>query len=283
MVGSDAQALPGARAGQGGVLASRPVDEPLIRFRDVKKAFGDKVIYRGLNLDIYPGETITIMGGSGVGKSVLLKLLIRLLECDAGSVTFHGEEITTMSEARIAIVRQRIAMLFQGAALFDSISVGDNVAYGLHEHYRHRMSENDIRERVNWALSLVGLPGIEAMRPSDLSGGMKKRVGLARAIAVQPEVLLYDEPTTGLDPINTARINHLINGLKAALNVTSVVVTHDMHSAFSISDRLAMVFRGEIIQTGSPAEFKASTDPRVHDFITGTAPVNEDVETLLRA
>jgi len=257
--------------------------EPLIRFRNVRKAFGDKTIYRKLDLDIYPGETITIMGGSGVGKSVMLKLLIRLLEADAGSVTFHGEEVTKMNERQIAVVRQRIAMLFQGAALFDSISVGENVAYGLHEHYRREMTEKQIRDRVNWALSLVGLPGIETMRPADLSGGMKKRVGLARAIATQPEVLLYDEPTTGLDPINTARINHLIKGLKAALKVTSIVVTHDMSSAFSISDRMAMVYRGEIILAGTPDEFKASNDPRVRDFIQGTAPVNEDVETLLRA
>jgi phospholipid/cholesterol/gamma-HCH transport system ATP-binding protein len=173
-------------------------------------------------------------------------------------------------------------MLFQGAALFDSISVGDNVAYGLHEHYRYEMTDAQIRDRVDWALSLVGLPGIEGMRPADLSGGMKKRVGLARAIAVRPEVLLYDEPTTGLDPINTERINHLIKGLKAALKVTSIVVTHDMGSAFKISDRMAMVYRGEIILSGTPAEFQASTDPRVHDFINGTAPINEDVETLLR-
>ncbi|MFT3766117.1 MAG: ABC transporter ATP-binding protein [Minicystis sp.] len=257
--------------------------EPIIRFRNVRKAFGEKVIYRKLDLDVYPGETITIMGGSGVGKSVMLKLLIRLLEADAGSITFHGEEVTKMREQQIAVVRQRIAMLFQGAALFDSVSVGENVAYGLHEHYRHEMTEKQIKDRVNWALSLVGLPGIEAMRPADLSGGMKKRVGLARAIATQPEVLLYDEPTTGLDPINTARINHLIKGLKAALKVTSIVVTHDMGSAFSISDRMAMVYRGEIILAGTPSQFKASTDPRVHDFINGTAPVNEDVETLLKA
>jgi phospholipid/cholesterol/gamma-HCH transport system ATP-binding protein len=256
---------------------------PVIRFSHVRKAFGEKVIYKNLNLEVYPGETLTIMGGSGVGKSVALKLLIRLLESDAGSITFHGDEITTMPESKIGTVRQRIAMLFQGAALFDSITVGDNVAYGLHEHYRKQMTEEQIADRVDWALSLVGLPGIEAMRPSDLSGGMKKRVGLARAIAVQPEVLLYDEPTTGLDPINTERINHLIKGLKAALKVTSIVVTHDMKSAFSISDRMAMVYRGEIIQSGPPEEFKNSTDPRVIDFITGTAPVNEDVETLLRA
>lgn len=257
--------------------------EPLIRFRDVKKAFGEKVIYRGLNLEVFPGETLTIMGGSGVGKSVMLKLLIRLLEPDSGSITFHGDEITTMNDKRIGMIRRRIAMLFQGAALFDSISVGENVAYGLHEHCRDEMTNEQIEDRVDWALSLVGLPGIEAMRPADLSGGMKKRVGLARAIAVQPEVLLYDEPTTGLDPINTERINHLIKGLKQALNVTSMVVTHDMKSAFTISDRLAMVHRGEIIAVGTPEEFRASKDPHVADFISGTAPVNEDVETLLRA
>jgi len=259
------------------------VTEPLIRFRDVHKAFGPKVIYRGLNLEVYAGETLVILGGSGVGKSVMLKLLIRLLESDAGSITFHGEEVPTMSESRIAVVRQRIAMLFQGAALFDSLSVGENVAYGLHEHYRHTMTDKQIAERVNWALSLVGLPGIEAMRPADLSGGMKKRVGLARAIAVQPEVLLYDEPTTGLDPINTERINHLINGLKAALKVTSIVVTHDMRSAFSIADRMAMVHGGKIIMSGTPEEFRTAENRYVRDFIEGTAPVNEDVETLLRA
>lgn len=257
--------------------------DPIIQFRNIQKAFGPKVIYSDLNLDVYPGETLTIMGGSGVGKSVMLKLLIRLLVPDAGTITFHGEDVATMTEARIAVVRQRIAMLFQGAALFDSISVGENVAYGLHEHYRTTMNARQITERVDWALSLVGLPGIERMRPADLSGGMKKRVGLARAIAVRPEVILYDEPTTGLDPINTERINHLIKGLKASIHVTSVVVTHDMKSAFSISDRMAMVQGGEIIFTGTPDDFRSTTDRRVADFVSGTAPVNEDVQTLLRA
>ncbi len=256
---------------------------PIIQFRGVKKAFGPKVIYRALNLDVYEGETLTVMGGSGVGKSVLLKLLIRLLEADAGEVIFHGEDVTKLRERQVADVRRRIAMLFQGAALFDSISVGENVAYGLREHFRETMTEHQMFERVDWALSLVGLPGIENMRPADLSGGMKKRVGLARAIAIQPEVLLYDEPTTGLDPINTERINHLINGLKAALKVTSIVVTHDMKSAFSVSDRMAMVHSGTVILHGTPDEFRFATDPRVSDFINGVAPVNEDVETLLKS
>jgi len=260
-----------------------PIGEPMIRFRGVKKAFGPKHIYRDLNLDVYSGETITVMGGSGVGKSVMLKLLIRLLETDAGSITFHGDEVTKMSERAASTVRKRIAMLFQGAALFDSVTVRENVEYGLREHLRDQMNETQIRDRVHWALSLVGLPGIEAMRPADLSGGMKKRVGLARAIAIKPYVLLYDEATTGVEPINTERINHLINGLKAELGVTSIVVTHDMKSAFSISDRMAMVHSGKIILCGTPDEFKTSADRRVSDFINGVAPVSEDVETLLKA
>jgi len=256
--------------------------KPLIQFRHVRKAFGDKVVFRDLNLDIYPGETITVMGGSGVGKSVLLKMLIRLLEPDAGSVRYHDHEVTRMSDGELRRTRQNIAMLFQGGALFDSLSVGDNVAYALREHFYRQMGEPEIAERVRWALSLVDLPGVEPMRPSDLSGGMKKRVGLARAVALRPEVLLYDEPTTGLDPINTTRINHLINGLKRALSVTSIVVTHDMQSAFSVSDRMALLFRGEVIAVGTPDEFRRSQDPRVMDFIQGRAPEHEDVETLLQ-
>ena len=264
-------------------LAVAPPGAPLIQFRNVRKAFGDKVVFRDLNLDVFPGETITVMGGSGVGKSVLLKMLIRLLEPDAGSIRFHDREVTTMSDAELRRTRQHIAMLFQGGALFDSLSVGDNVAYALREHFFREMNEREIAERVRWALSLVDLPGIEPMRPADLSGGMKKRVGLARAIALRPEVVLYDEPTTGLDPINTTRINHLINGLKRTLSVTSIVVTHDMQSAFGVSDRLALLHRGEVVAQGTPEDFRRSTDPRVSDFIHGQAPEHEDVETLLQA
>jgi phospholipid/cholesterol/gamma-HCH transport system ATP-binding protein len=205
------------------------------------------------------------------------------LSADAGSICFDGAEVTQMDEDELAKLRQRIGMLFQSGALFDSLSVGENVAYGLQEHYRDQMSQSEIEDRVNWALSLVDLPGIEHMWPADLSGGMRKRVGLARAIAVQPEVLLYDEPTTGLDPVNTARVNHLIMGLQERLKITSVVVTHDMRSAFSISDRMAMVHGGRIICAGTVEEFQAATDPRVRDFIEGNAPVKEDVETLLNA
>lgn len=255
--------------------------EPLIEFRGVKKAFGPKIVYSGLDLSIYRGEVLTICGGSGVGKSVMLKMLIGLLKPDRGQIIFDGQEVTAMTEEELAVVRQRIAMLFQSGALFDSLSVGENVAYGLEEHFRYKMTKEERRERVAWALSLVDLPGIEDMRPADLSGGMRKRVGLARAIAVQPEVVLYDEPTTGLDPINTARVNHLIMGLQRRLKITSIVVTHDMKSAFTISDRIAMVHTGRIIGVGTVEEFRASTDPRIADFIEGRAPVKESVETLL--
>ncbi len=258
-----------------------PPGQTLIQFKGVKKAFGPKVIYSGLDVEIRAGESLTIIGGSGVGKSVMLKMLIGLLKVDAGSILFHDQDITKMGREELGQVRQRIGMLFQGAALFDSISVGANVAYGLHEHFYKKMTEAEIADRVAWALGLVGLPGIEEMRPADLSGGMKKRVGLARAIAIQPEVILFDEPTTGLDPINTTRINHLITGLKRSLNITTINVTHDMASAFLISDRLAMVHRGRIVAQGTPEQFKAIADPRVSDFIHGRAPVNEDVATLL--
>jgi phospholipid/cholesterol/gamma-HCH transport system ATP-binding protein len=257
------------------------MSDALIRFRGVTKAFGPKVVYAGLNLDVTHGEVLSICGGSGVGKSVMLKMLIGLLKPDSGSIIFDGQEVTTMSEDSLAVVRQRIAMLFQSGALFDSLSVGENVAYGLEEHFRNKMTRKEIADRVNWALSLIGLPGIEQMRPADLSGGMRKRVSLARAIAVQPEVLLYDEPTTGLDPINTARVNHLILGLQDKLHITSIVVTHDMRSLFAISDEVAMVHSGRIICHGTVDQFRASKDPRVADFIEGRAPVKEDVETLL--
>src|ERR1700752_4311397 len=174
------------------------------------------------------------MGGSGSGKSVCLKMLIGLLTADGGEILFDGQDVTKMNDEQLTEVRRRIAYLFQGAALFDSLSVGENVAYGLREQFWNKMTEEEIRQRVEQSLHLVGLPGIEGMRPSDLSGGMKKRVGLARTLALQPEVLLYDEPTTGLDPINTARINNLIRGIKRALGLTSVVVTHVMGTAFSV-------------------------------------------------
>jgi len=259
------------------------MSDAFIRFRGVRKAFGPKLVYDRLDLDIERGKAITIVGGSGVGKSVMLKMLIGLLTPDSGTITFDEQEVTKMGPEELSVLRQRIAMLFQGGALFDSLDVRDNVAYGLEEHFRQRMTRQEMDDRVAWALELVGLPGVEQMWPADLSGGMKKRVALARAIAVRPEVVLYDEPTTGLDPINTARVNHLIMGLQRKLEITSIVVTHDMKSAFTVSDHLAMVHAGRIICEAPVDQFRASKDPRVHDFIEGVAPVQEDVETLLRA
>jgi phospholipid/cholesterol/gamma-HCH transport system ATP-binding protein len=227
------------------------------------------------------GETITVMGASGCGKSVMLKMLIGLIACDSGSILFDGRDVTKMDDEERTEVRRRIAYLFQGAALFDSLTVGENVAYGLREQFWNKMTDEEIRARVAQALELVGLPGIQEMRPSDLSGGMKKRVGLARTLALQPEVILYDEPTTGLDPINTARINHLIRGIQRALRITSVVVTHDMGTAFTVSDRLAMLGKGRILLVGTKEEFRATKNATVRDFIEGQAPEIEDVASLL--
>lgn len=255
--------------------------EPIVRFRRVRKAFGPKVIFHDLTLDLMRGETITIMGGSGTGKSVALKMLIGLLGADGGEIYVGDQDVTKMDDEQLTEVRRRVAYLFQGAALFDSLSVGENVAYGLREQFWNKMSEEEIRQRVEQSLTLVGLPGIEGMRPSDLSGGMKKRVGLARTLALQPEVILYDEPTTGLDPVNTARINHLIMGIQRALKLTSVVVTHDMGTAFTVSDRLAMIGRGRILLVGTKDDFKNTRNPAVRDFIEGIAPETEDVAALL--
>jgi phospholipid/cholesterol/gamma-HCH transport system ATP-binding protein len=254
---------------------------PLIHFHNIKKAFGQKVIYNGLEFAIERGETVTILGPSGSGKSVMLKMLIGLLDVDSGEILFDGRDVTKMSERELYEIRRRVAYLFQGAALFDSLTVGENVAYGLREQNWNTMSDEEIRHRVSQSLESVGLPGIEEMRPSDLSGGMKKRVGLARTLALQPEVLLYDEPTTGLDPINTARINNLIRGIKRALSLTSVVVTHDMGTAFSVSDRIVMIGKGRLIMQGTPDDFRRTQNPYVRDFIDGKAPEVEDVSVLL--
>ena len=255
--------------------------DPIIQFTNVHKAFGPKRIYMGLNLSVFEGETLVILGGSGVGKSVMLKMLIGLLTADSGTILFRGKDVTKMGPNELRDVRQRIAMIFQASALFDSITVGENVGYGLYEHHFRTMTVKDIGKRVAWALELVGLPGIEAMKPADLSGGMRRRVGLARAIALQPEILLYDEPTTGLDPINTARINHLIVGMQKALKVTSIVVTHDMKSAFEIADRLSMVHRGRIILEAKKDDFEHSKDPRIQDFVHGKVPEGDSLAALL--
>jgi phospholipid/cholesterol/gamma-HCH transport system ATP-binding protein len=248
--------------------------EPLIRFTGVHKRFGSKIIYTGLDLDVYPGEVLTIIGGSGVGKSVMLKLLLGLIRIDAGSITAFGEQVTTMGPAALTGLRKRIAMLFQGGALFDSMTVAENIRYPMLEHAWGDQAART--ERVAEVLEMVGLPGIEHLYPAELSGGMRKRVGLARAIAVQPEVILYDEPTTGLDPINIRRINGLIRSLQARLGVTSVVVTHDMDSAFTVADRFAMVRDQRIGYTGTRTETERSEIPWVREFVVGGKGVLED-------
>lgn len=252
----------------------------MIEIIDVHKSFGGKKVLDGVNLTINKGETLTIIGRSGEGKSVLLKHIIGLLQPDSGRVIIDGEDISRISHDKMVKLRMRFGMLFQGAALFDSMTVDENVGLGLREH--NVFDEAKIRRIVTEKLGQVGLEGIEQIKPAELSGGMKKRVGLARAIAMEPEFVLYDEPTTGLDPIMADAINDLIIHLKQTLNITSIAVTHDMVSAYKISDRMAMLYKGQIITTGSPDEIRNSDSEIVQQFINGRAsgPITND--TLLR-
>ncbi|MDQ3035685.1 MAG: ATP-binding cassette domain-containing protein [Myxococcota bacterium] len=237
----------------------------LIEIRGVRKGFEDQQVLRGLDLDVHAGEFLTLIGGSASGKSLLLKIIMGLVPVDAGTLRFDGQEVTSLREREWIAVRRRIGIQFQAGALFDSLSVFDNVAYGLRE--QRVLAEPDIRQRVSESLEQVSLPGIEAMWPSDLSGGMRKRVALARAIALRPEVLLYDDPTEGLDPINVTRVNRLLLALRDRLHVTTVVVTHNMSSAFSISDRIAFLHEGRIAHTGTPQEMRALDDERLAPFV----------------
>ena len=231
------------------------------------KAFDDHQVLQGLDLGIEEGEILTILGGSGTGKSVLLRMMIGLLKPDAGRILIEGEDIVPLPEDALLKVRRKVGMLFQGAALFDSLTVEENVAFPLREHTVMTLAE--IRNRVGEVLALVGMGGTEAKYPTELSGGMRKRVGLARAIALTPRIVLYDEPTTGLDPRNVDKINELITDLRAKLRVTSVVVTHDLQSAFRISDRVALLAEGRIAGTGSPAEIGKSENHVVQEFLAG--------------
>lgn len=240
---------------------------PLIEFKNVFKSFGKNEVLKGMNLSIEKGETITIIGGSGSGKSVALKLLLGVIKPDKGAIYFKGKDIVEMKEDELIQMRSHIGMLFQGAALFDSLTVFENVAYPLVEHYSYPPEK--IKKIVKEKLSVVRLEQTQAMYPADLSGGMKKRVGLARAIATDPEVILYDEPTTGLDPANTNRISDLILHLQETLKVTSVVVTHDMASAFKVSNRLALLHNKQIEFVGTVPETKSSNIQVVQNFIHG--------------
>jgi len=241
----------------------------MIRLEGLYKNFGSKMVLQGLDLEVKRGETMVIIGRSGEGKSVLLKCILNLVEPDSGKIWIDEQNVLQMSEKGKARFRQRFGMLFQGAALFDSMNVAENVSFGLRRLTDY--SEEKIRSMVKEKLALVGLKDIERLKPAELSGGMKKRVGLARAIAMNPEVILYDEPTTGLDPIMADAINDLIIQMQKKLSVTSIVVTHDMTSAYKIADRIAMLHEGRIVETGTPARIKNSKNPLVHQFITGSA------------
>ena len=248
----------------------------MIEIINLSKSFNNKKVLDSLNLIINSGEVIVIIGRSGCGKSVLLKHIIGLTKPDLGQVIIDGNDMTRLEESEMDKLRLSFGMLFQGSALFDSMTVGENVGFTLREHTN--APEKEIKAKVAGSLELVGLKGIEKLMPSELSGGMKKRVGLARAICNNPKIILYDEPTTGLDPIMADAINDLIIDLNNKLNVTSIVVTHDMVSAYKIADRIAMLYKGRIIAAGTPDEIKNTKDPIVKQFITGAAkgPITGD-------
>lgn len=241
------------------------MSEEIIGIKNVYKAFDTKEVHMGVNLSIRRGENITVLGGSGSGKSVLLKEITGLLKPDKGEVIIEGENIVPMDEGELVNVRKKIGMLFQGAALFDSLTVEENIAYPLRENAN--FSEAEIKEIVAKNLEMIGLPDIEDKMPSDLSGGMKKRVGLARAMAMNPKILLYDEPTTGLDPPNITRINHMIRDMQAQFGITGVIITHDVQSAFEISDRIAFLYHGKIVFTGTVEEAKNTDVEILSNFI----------------
>ena len=246
----------------------------VFEFQGVHKSFGPKVVYQSMNLSIDRGETLVIIGGSGSGKSVCLKLMTGLLHANQGSVQFHGKEVSEMDAAELKAMRTQVAMVFQGGALFDSMTVEENVAYALVEHTT--MGDKEIRARVEECLDMVGLgqsdfPHLRASMPAALSGGMRKRVAIARAIALKPQVILYDEPTTGLDPANCNRLALMIRQLQATLRVTSVVVTHDMDTAWHVADRVAMLHRCHFPFCAPIDEFRKIKDPVLQDFIEGKA------------
>ena len=241
----------------------------MIDIIDVHKSFGNHHVLKGINLKIQKGESVVVIGGSGSGKSVLLKHIIGLLKPDKGTVMVDNIDLSKLSENELNEVRKKFGMLFQSSALFDSMKVWENVGFGLKRHTK--LADDEIKEIAVQKLKMVGLVGVEDIMPSELSGGMRKRVGLARAIAMEPEILLYDEPTTGLDPIMADAINDLIVEMRERLNITSVAITHDMKSAYKIADKIAMLYNGKIIETGLPDEIKNSSNPVVKQFIEGSA------------
>lgn len=241
----------------------------MIELRDVVVAYDTRVILDSVNLTIKDGETLVILGGSGSGKSTLLRLIIGLQRPTSGQIIVDGVDITTLSEEEFNKVRQKMGMVFQYSALFDSMSVGENVAFGLREHTN--LSDDKIQHIVDERLGWVGLSGYESYMPNELSGGMKKRVSLARAIALDPTLILYDEPSSGLDPITSGTISMLIRGMQERLSCTSIVVTHDMQSAFYVADRIALLDKGKFIEVSKTEDFKNSPNPNVQQFIHGEA------------
>ncbi len=242
--------------------------EIIIKADNVVRKFGDRTVLDGISLEVYRGETFVIMGGSGCGKSTLLRHLIGVLKPDSGKVHLLGKEIVGLPEDEMDKIKKKIGMCFQSAALFDSMTVGENVSLPLREHTKLERSVIDIV--VKMKLELVGLRGFEDLMPSQLSGGMRKRVGLARAIVMDPEIIFYDEPTAGLDPIVAGVIDKLILDLSKKLSITSVVVTHDMKSVFSIADRIAMLYEGKVLEIGTPDEIRNSKNPMIGQFVSGS-------------
>jgi phospholipid/cholesterol/gamma-HCH transport system ATP-binding protein len=238
-----------------------------IRVVNLHRSFGENHVLKGCDLEVREGESMVVIGGSGSGKTVLIKSIIGLIQPDRGEIYVDGQEIASLNEQKLNEVRKKFGMLFQGGALFDSLRVWENVGFWLRQHTQ--LDDEEIRKIATEKLRLVGLKDIEDLMPAELSGGMKKRVSLARAIAMEPEILLYDEPTTGIDPIMADAINGLIVQMREKLNVTSVAITHDMKSAYQIADRIAMLYQGKIIEVGTPEEIKNSSDPIVQQFIQG--------------
>jgi phospholipid/cholesterol/gamma-HCH transport system ATP-binding protein len=248
----------------------------MIEIHNLNKVLGPRMVFNNLNLTVRRGETKVVIGRSGVGKTVLLKNIVGLIRPDSGSIKINGVEVTKLNEKEYNLLRMEIGMVFQSGALFDSMNVEENVGFVLNEFLS--LDKKTVKNKVRDALGLVGLKDVERMMPSQLSGGMKKRVSLARVLCMEPHLILYDEPTTGVDPITAAAINHLIIELHDKLKVTSIVVTHDMNSAYQVADSIAMLYKGQIIADGSPEDIKNSKHPIVQQFIHGEAhgPITDD-------
>jgi len=250
----------------------------MIEIKGLTRSFSAHKVLDNLDLTIATGQTKVVIGRSGCGKSVLLKHIVGILKPDSGSVFIDGKDIVQLREKELDNLRLKIGMVFQGGALFDSLTVGENVGFGLIEH--EHLSHKELLERIEGALCMVDLCGIENLMPSELSGGMKKRVALARAICTRPKIIVYDEPTTGVDPITADSINELIRSLHDKIKITSIVVTHDMKSAYRVADSIAMLYQGKIIAEGTPSEIQNTEHPVVHQFINGLAqgPITETLD-----